>query len=62
MIILMSSLYRDWKTVERVLALAIFLIGTLSTGLSSIFPILMISPLMLADYQSGKLDMSSKNF
>jgi len=75
MIISMSTLYRDGKTVERVLdmvgtlepiagkfALAIFLIGTLSAGLSSIFPILMISPLMLADYQSGKLDMSSKNF
>jgi manganese transport protein len=75
MIISMSTLYKDGKTVERVLdmvgtlepiagkfALAIFLIGTLSAGLSSIFPILMISPLMLADYQSGKLDMNSRNF
>jgi manganese transport protein len=43
-------------------ALAIFLVGVLSAGLSSIFPILMITPILIADYRSGKLDMSSKSF
>lgn len=44
------------------LAIAIFFLGTLSAGLSSIFPILMITPLLLADYQAGKLDTSSRQF
>lgn len=43
-------------------ALTLFFFGTLSAGLSSIFPCLMIAPLLLADYQSGKLDSSSKQF
>ena len=41
-------------------AIAIFFMGTLAAGLSSIFPILMITPLMIADYQQGKLDTTSK--
>lgn len=43
-------------------ALSLFFFGTLSAGLSSIFPCLMIAPMLLADYQSGKLDSSSKQF
>jgi len=43
-------------------AVSIFFAGTLSAGLSSIFPCLMIVPLMIADYSSGKLDVSSKRF
>jgi len=43
-------------------ALTIFVFGTLSAGLSSIFPCLMIAPLLLADYQEGKLDTNSKQF
>lgn len=43
-------------------AVSIFFAGTLSAGLSSIFPCLMIVPLMLGDYSSGKLDMKSKRF
>lgn len=43
-------------------ALTLFFFGTLSAGLSSIFPCLMIAPMLLADYQSGKLDSSSKQF
>jgi manganese transport protein len=75
MIISMSTLFKDGKTVTKVLdmvgtlepiagkfALAIFLVGVLSAGLSSIFPILMISPILIADYRSGKLDISSKSF
>jgi len=43
-------------------AVSIFFVGTLSAGLSSIFPILMIVPLMLGDYNSGKLDVQSNRF
>lgn len=43
-------------------AVGIFFIGTLSAGLSSIFPCLMIVPLMLSDYTSGNLDVTSKRF
>lgn len=44
------------------LAVGIFFIGTFSAGLSSIFPCLMIVPLMIADYSSGRLDTTSKRF
>lgn len=70
-----GALYHEGKVVTRVLdmvhtldpiagrfALTIFVFGMLSAGLSSIFPCLMIAPLLLADYQSGKLDTSSKQF
>ncbi|EDP98231.1 Nramp family divalent metal transporter [Kordia algicida OT-1] len=43
-------------------AVTIFFFGALSAGLSSIFPCLLIAPLLLADYQSGKLDTNSKQF
>ncbi len=71
----MGAFYHDGKVVTRVLdmvyalepiagkfAIAVFFLGTLSAGLSSVFPILMIAPLMIADYQDGKLDMSSNQF
>lgn len=44
------------------LAVTIFFFGTLSAGLSSIFPCLLIAPMLLADYQSGELDTNSKQF
>ena len=44
------------------LAVTIFFFGTLSAGLSSIFPCLLIAPLLIADYQSGELDTNSKQF
>ena len=43
-------------------ALTLFFFGTLSAGLSSIFPCLLIAPILLADYQSGKLDTNSRQF
>lgn len=43
-------------------ALTLFFFGTLSAGLSSIFPCLLIAPILLADYQSGTLDTSSRQF
>lgn len=70
-----GGLYHQGKPVQNVLdmagtlepvagkfALTLFFFGTLSAGLSSVFPCLMIAPLLLADYQSGKLDTSSKQF
>lgn len=75
MVISVATLYEDGKTVEKVLdmvgtlepiagkfALVIFLTGTLSAGLSSIFPIMMIAPLMYSDYSTGTLDMNSRFF
>ncbi|MEN8768286.1 MAG: divalent metal cation transporter [Candidatus Arcticimaribacter sp.] len=43
-------------------AVSVFFAGTLSAGLSSIFPCLMIVPLMLGDYNSGKLDVETNRF
>ncbi len=43
-------------------ALTLFFFGTLSAGLSSIFPILLIVPILIADFQSGQLDTNSKQF
>ena len=43
-------------------AVSIFFAGTLSAGLSSIFPCLMIVPLMLGDYNKGQLDVKSFRF
>ena len=70
-----GALFYDGKPVIQVLdmvntlepvagkfALTLFFFGTLSAGLSSIFPILLIVPILIADYQSGELDTSSKQF
>ena len=43
-------------------AVAVFLVGTLSAGLSSVFPILMVAPLLIADYRAGMLDTESNLF
>ena len=53
------------NTLEPVagkLAVTIFFFGTLSAGLSSIFPCMLIAPLLIADYQKGELDTNSKQF
>lgn len=70
-----GALFYDGKPVTEVLdmvntlepvagkfALTLFFFGTLSAGLSSIFPILLIVPILIADYQSGELDTSSRQF
>ena len=75
MSVAMGAFYHEGKVVTKVLdmvyalepiagrfAIAIFFMGTLAAGLSSVFPIIMIAPLMIADYQQGKLDTSSKQF
>ena len=68
-------LYQSGNSVTKVLdmvtalepiagkfAIAIFFLGTMAAGLSSVFPILMITPIMVADYQNGELDIESKQF
>ena len=70
-----GALYYQGKEVTQVLdmantlepvagkwAVTIFFFGALSAGLSSIFPCLLIAPLLVADYQSGTLDTSSLQF
>lgn len=70
-----GALFHDGKVVTQVLDMAntlepiagkwagiIFFFGTLSAGLSSIFPCLLIAPLLIADYQSGILDTNSRQF
>lgn len=70
-----GALYYEGKEVTHVLdmantlepvagkwAVTIFFFGALSAGLSSIFPCLLIAPLLIADYQSGELDTNSKQF
>ena len=52
-------------TLEPILgkyAVALFLVGVLSAGLSSVFPVLMVAPLLIADYRNGELDMRSRRF
>jgi manganese transport protein len=75
MITATGALFHEGKVIHRVLdmvytlepvagkfAVAIFVFGTLSAGLSSIFPILMVAPLLVADYRNGELDTNSKQF
>ena len=70
-----GALFHEGKVVTQVLdmantlepvagkfAVTIFFFGTLSAGLSSIFPCLLITPLLVADYQSGELDTNSRQF
>jgi len=70
-----GALFYDGKIIDKVLDMAntlepvagkwagtIFFFGALSAGLSSIFPCLLIAPLLVADYQSGELDTNSKQF
>ena len=70
-----GALFYEGKEVTQVLDMAntlepiagkwgvtIFFFGALSAGLSSIFPCLLIAPLLVADYQSGTLDTNSLQF
>ena len=70
-----GALFHEGKIVTKVLdmantlepvagkwAVSIFFFGALSAGLSSIFPCLLIAPLLVADYQSGTLDTNSRQF
>lgn len=75
MICAAGAIFGTGKTVVKVLdmvtsleplagkfAVALFMTGALSAGLSSIFPILMVTPIMYGDYVGNKLDLKSKQF
>lgn len=70
-----GALYHEGKKIVHVLdmvnalepiagrtALTVFFFGTLAAGLSSVFPCLLIAPLLIADFRSGKLDTHSLQF
>jgi manganese transport protein len=70
-----GALFHEGKIVTKVLdmvyalepvagkfAVVIFMFGAMSAGLSSIFPILMVLPLLIGDYRQGKMDLKSKSF
>ena len=71
----MGAMYYKGLTINKVIdmvytlepvagkfAVALFMTGALSAGLSSVFPILMVAPLLIADYKNGQLDLRSKLF
>jgi len=70
-----GALYHEGKAINKVLdmvytleplvgkyAVAVFIVGAMSAGLSSIIPIIMVAPLLIADYRKGVLDTKSKQF
>jgi len=70
-----GALYGKGETITKVIdmvavlqpilgnfAVAVFFFGILGAGLSSVFPILLITPILIADYRSGELDLRSKQF
>ncbi|MBW8191912.1 divalent metal cation transporter [Neiella marina] len=70
-----GALYHEGKRITHVLdmvnalepiagkaALTVFFFGTLAAGLSSVFPCMLIAPLLIEDYRSGQLDTNSKQF
>lgn len=75
MIAATGALFHHGKIVAKVLdmvyalepvagkfAVTVFMLGAMSAGLSSIFPILMVLPLLIGDYNQGKMDTRSSTF
>jgi Mn2+/Fe2+ NRAMP family transporter len=75
MVVAAGALYAHGKDIVKVLdmvhtlepvagkfAVALFMAGTLSAGLSSIFPILMVAPLLVSDYRVGRMEPRSRSF
>lgn len=75
MVVAAGALYAHGKDIVKILdmvhtlepvagkfAVALFMAGTLSAGLSSIFPILMVAPLLVSDYQVGHMEPRSRSF
>jgi len=44
------------------MAVVVFMFGAMSAGLSSIFPILMVLPILIGDYKNGEMDIKSPTF
>jgi Mn2+/Fe2+ NRAMP family transporter len=75
MAVAMGAFFDEGRVITRVLdmvsalepvagrmAIVVFVSGTLAAGLSSVFPILMIAPLLVADFRNGVLDIESRQF
>ena len=75
MIAATGALFHEGKIITKVLdmvyalepvagkfAVVLFMFGAMSAGLSSIFPILMVLPLLIGDYRQGKMDVKSPLF
>ncbi len=75
MICAAGALFADGKVITNVLdmanslrpfagrfAVALFLVGTLSAGLSSMLPIMMVAPLLVSDYNKGAMVTRSAVF
>jgi Mn2+/Fe2+ NRAMP family transporter len=71
----MGVMFEEGQTVEKVmdmvkalepasgkLAKALFFVGALGAGLSSLFPVIMIAPLLIADYRNGKMETDTPLF
>ena len=70
-----GALWAQGKGIEKILdmagtleplagkaAVVIFMFGVLAAGLSSIFPILMVAPILLSDYRSGRMETRTPTF
>lgn len=70
-----GALWAHGKGIDRILdmagtleplagkaAVVIFMLGVLAAGLSSIFPILMVAPILVSDYRSGKMETDTPLF
>ena len=75
MVVAAGALYAHGREIVKILdmvntlaplagrfAVALFMAGTLSAGLSSIFPILMVGPLLISDYRVGRMEPRSRAF
>ena len=70
-----GALFAQGRGVERILdmaatlepvagrfAVAFFMVGTLAAGLSSVFPIMMVAPILISDWRSGKMETKTPLF
>ena len=70
-----GALWAHGKGIDRILdmagtleplagkaAVVIFMVGVLAAGLSSIFPILMVAPILVSDYRSGRMETDTPLF
>ncbi len=75
MITAMGAMYYQGLSINKVIdmvhtlepvagkfAVALFMTGALSAGLSSVLPILMVAPILIADYRNGQFDIKSPFF
>ena len=70
-----GALFAQGRGIEKILdmaatlepvagrfAVAFFMVGTLAAGLSSVFPIMMVAPILISDWKSGKMETKTPLF